>query len=418
MDGEPLVQASGRAAAHDNVLVGGTVRALAFMNHDLPLRRAYAYNNTIYNTGSGIGVSGGSIEDSRVSGNLIFAATGVTAPTQQDNLVDTVANAGLYVNAPSMTLGAMDFFPSNGMTTGTPLDMSSYATHVAFAADFNGASKGAFTRRGAYAGEGANAGWALSATRKPHVAPAALADDDSDGVPNGVEHAEGLNLLVKDNDIFGVSRLFAMQQYRDFLGREGDAGGIDFWTSRINANLSTRGQVIENFFDSPEFQGNVAPVARLYFTYFLRIPDYGGLKFWMNYYSGHSLDEISNFFAQSPEFISTYGSLNNGQFVTLVYNNVLGRQPDQGGFDFWKGQLDSNSMTRGQVMLGFSESAEYKQASLDMIYVTMMYVGMLQRAPDQGGFDFWVGYKNQGNSGLALINGFLASPEYRSRFLP
>jgi hypothetical protein len=48
----------------------------------------------------------------------------------------------------------------------------------------------------------------------------------------------------------------------------------------------------------------------------------------------------------------------------------------------------------------------------------MMYVGMLQRAPDQGGFDFWVNYKNQGNSGLTLINGFINSQEYRNRFLP
>jgi hypothetical protein len=47
-----------------------------------------------------------------------------------------------------------------------------------------------------------------------------------------------------------------------------------------------------------------------------------------------------------------------------------------------------------------------------------MYAGMLQRAPDQGGFDFWVSYKNQGNSGLALINGFMNSQEYRNRFLP
>jgi hypothetical protein len=52
------------------------------------------------------------------------------------------------------------------------------------------------------------------------------------------------------------------------------------------------------------------------------------------------------------------------------------------------------------------------------VYVTMMYVGMLRRAPDPGGFSFWVDYMDRGNRGLALIDGFVHSGEYRGRFLP
>ena len=246
-----------------------------------------------------------------------------------------------------------------------------------------------------------------------------LGDIDGDGIPNGVEAGEGRNPLVKDNDVFGSARLFAMQQYRDFLGREGDAGGIAAWGGNVQSGAQSRGQVIESFFTSAEFQGTIAPVARLYFAYFLRVPEYQGINFWIGYYrAGNSLEAISNFFAGSPEFTSRYGSLDNGQFVTLVYNNVLGRAPDGPGLAYWTGRLDSGAMTRGQVMLGFSESAEYRQTSDSMVYVTMMYIGMLRRAPEAGGFSFWVQYRNSGNSGLALINGFLGSPEYRSRFLP
>jgi len=50
-----------------------------------------------------------------------------------------------------------------------------------------------------------------------------------------------------------------------------------------------------------------------------------------NYGQGTSLDEISDAFASSPEFQQTYGSLNNAEFVTLVYRNVLGRDPEPGG---------------------------------------------------------------------------------------
>ena len=245
-----------------------------------------------------------------------------------------------------------------------------------------------------------------------------LGDADGDGVPNGIEASVNLNPLSKDNDIFGQARLFAMQQYRDFLGREGDSGGVEFWIAQLNTGAQTRGQMIENFFGSAEFQGVGAPVARLYFAYFLRIPDYGGLTFWIKYYrGGRPLSEVSDAFAASAEFTSRYGALTNDQFVDLVYQNVLGRPADAGGKTFWIGQLNAG-MSRGTMMIGFSESAEYQAAIFNSVYVTMMYVGMLHRSPDPGGFSFWTGYMNAGNAGIALINGFVGATEYRNRFLP
>jgi hypothetical protein len=108
----------------------------------------------------------------------------------------------------------------------------------------------------------------------------------------------------------------------------------------------------------------------------------------------------SNLFAGSGEFANRYGALDNTQFVTLVYRNVLGPDPDSAGLAFWRGQLDGG-LSRGAMMRAFSESAEYRSAITSEVYVTMLYVGMLRRAPDQGGFDFWVGYADQGNSLLA-----------------
>jgi hypothetical protein len=248
---------------------------------------------------------------------------------------------------------------------------------------------------------------------------ATAADTDIDGIPDFVESTEGTNPNIKDNDVFSNARLFVMQQYRDFLGREGDSGGVTFWAGQINSGARTRAQTVDNFFNSTEFQNNTAPVTRLYFAYFLRVPDTGGLNFWLGQFrSGVSLEAISQAFAQSTEFQSRYGSLTNSQFVSLVYNNVLGRPPDSGGLAFWTGRLDSGAMNRGQVMLAFSESAEYRIIIFNDVFVTQIYVGMLRRAPDTGGFNFWVGQLDSGVSGLNLIQGFLNSTEYRSRFLP
>jgi hypothetical protein len=132
--------------------------------------------------------------------------------------------------------------------------------------------------------------------------------------------------------------------------------------------------------------------------------------------NGMSLGSISDGFAASQEFQQRYGTLSNEQFVTLVYQNVLGRSPDPGGYAYWVGQLSSGAMTRGQVIVGFSESEEYKGLTSHEVFVTMMYIGMLRRSPDQGGFDYWVGYLDRGNSEDSVIDAFLYSQEYGNRF--
>ncbi len=251
------------------------------------------------------------------------------------------------------------------------------------------------------------------------VALSCAGDGDGDGMPDCVELLEGRDPAVKDNDIFSVSRWFAMQQYRDFLAREGDAAGVTHWQGELSSGATTRERMVETFFASAEFQGAIAPVARLYFAYFLRIPDYAGLTHWIGQFrAGMPLGTISQHFADSAEFSQRYGSLGNAAFVGRVYENVLGRPPDSAGLAHWTAQLDSGAMTRGQLMAAFSESAEYRALVANEIYVTMMYVGMLRRSPEADGFAFWVGYLDAGNAGLALIEGFLTAPEYRARFLP
>jgi alpha-tubulin suppressor-like RCC1 family protein len=249
-------------------------------------------------------------------------------------------------------------------------------------------------------------------------------DADNDGIPNAVEAVEGRNPLVKDNDVFSpgaaAARLFVMQQYRDFLSREGDAAGINGWVSLITAGTYSRLDVINAFFNSAEFNGFVAPVVRLYYATFLRVPDYAGLTFnaGLVRQGTITLPQLADFFTASPEFAATYGALDNTQFVTLLYNNVLGRAPDAAGLAGWVSLLGSG-YTRGQVLLGFSESTEYQAAKFNEVYVTMMYVGMLRRSPEPGGYNGWLAYLNApGNTPLAMINGFYLSTEYRGRFLP
>ena len=210
---------------------------------------------------------------------------------------------------------------------------------------------------------------------------------------------------------------FVMQQYLDFLGRDGDADGIAYWKGELDNGTLTRADCVNSFVFSDEFQAKVAPVSRIYLAYFLRIPDTGGLEFWINEkLTGKTISDISDSFAASTEFQNTYGSLNNADFVNLVYTNLFNRAADTGGFTYWKGQLDNGIDSRGTVMASFSESQENITLTESNIRVISFYYGMLRRAPDQGGYDFWVNELKIGKSPNDLINGFISSAEYQQRF--
>lgn len=102
-------------------------------------------------------------------------------------------------------------------------------------------------------------------------------------------------------------------------------------------------------------------IYRLYAAYFLREPDLAGWDYWTSIYGtapNTNLEVVSDSFAISQEFINRYGNLSNEDFVRLLYRNVLDREPDQEGFDHWVGVLNTG-YPRGAVMIAFSESIEF-----------------------------------------------------------
>ncbi len=243
-------------------------------------------------------------------------------------------------------------------------------------------------------------------------------DSDSDGIPDCTEPTVGRNPLVKDNDVFANNQLFIMQQYRDFLTREADSTGLNYWGGEFTSGRQNRATMVKSSFDSNEFQGTISPLVRLYIAYLQRDPDYAGLQFQIGQRKGgRSLAQISQDFAQSPEFQAQYGALDNQQFVARVYQNVLGRVGDAAGVAFFKSQLDTGALTRGQMMLTFSESNEFQAQVNSRVYVVMIYAGMLRRESDLAGRNFWIDVVNRGQAPLDIINSFLVAPEYRARFL-
>ncbi|RZP23130.1 MAG: DUF4214 domain-containing protein [Burkholderiaceae bacterium] len=112
--------------------------------------------------------------------------------------------------------------------------------------------------------------------------------------------------------------------------------------------------------------GNAGQAYRLYQAAFERTPDPVGVGYHVNDIesNGLILYQIAGNFLASPEFESTYGSnLNDSDFVDALYDNVLGRSPDEFERDYYtdrfsRAENDPLWMDRAASLIGFSESPE------------------------------------------------------------
>ena len=108
---------------------------------------------------------------------------------------------------------------------------------------------------------------------------------------------------------------------------------------------------------------------RLYNASFKRLPDPDGLKYWIDKYITGENDsrEVASSFLASDEFQQRYGkSVSDTTYVNNLYQNVLGRLPDNSGLNYWLGQLNNGGETREEVLLGFAESVENKALFTEM----------------------------------------------------
>lgn len=167
--------------------------------------------------------------------------------------------------------------------------------------------------------------------------------------------------------------------------------------------------------NKPAHVDSVPSVTRLYYAVFLRDPDVGGLKYWISLkQAGYGLDHIATMFAESAEFRSTYGSLSNSAFVELVYRNVLRRQSDPGGVAYWTNFIN-NGMTRGRMLIGFSESNEFRELTFDEVTTSWAFIQMLNRLPTAPERTLWATMFDNGGTANALVDSLVRSPAFTLR---
>lgn len=167
-----------------------------------------------------------------------------------------------------------------------------------------------------------------------------------------------------------------------FTGREATAAEVSGPAGRIQAGQLLPEQYPVDLLSS-RYTLVVAQVVRLYEAYFRRAPDEEGLRYWADRArTGTSLASISQGFARAPEFTTLYGPLSERAFVELVYTNVLGRPGDEAGIAYWTSTLTARTRTRGEVMVGFSESPENRAATAPEVDVVTVFFGLTYEMPE------------------------------------
>ena len=102
-------------------------------------------------------------------------------------------------------------------------------------------------------------------------------------------------------------------------------------------------------------------------------------------------------------------------FVSRCYMVILGRNPDEGGLDYWTSGLKAKTGSAADIIYSFISSNEFqaKGCSAEQT-IDILYRSMLGRNPDGDGMNYWLGRVNGGASYADLVNSFATSGEFKA----
>ena len=158
-------------------------------------------------------------------------------------------------------------------------------------------------------------------------------------------------------------------------GIKPDTGGTTDSLSGIttlkfdNKSLDIENDIKATFDQVTGLNTDSGEMFRLYNAAFARFPDSDGLEYWIDQFSSgrNTRRVVAQSFLGSAEFTEKYGSnVSDETYVNNLYKNVLGRDADTEGLNYWVGNLSSGLETRYEALLGFAESAENKALFTDM----------------------------------------------------
>ncbi|MFC0252407.1 DUF4214 domain-containing protein [Massilia consociata] len=117
-----------------------------------------------------------------------------------------------------------------------------------------------------------------------------------------------------------------------------------------------------------DIEGVGGQVYRLYEAVLGRPAEAAGQGYWMwrMESTGTSLLQVANEFMKQKEFDALYGiNPTEAQFVRQLYLNILDREPDAAGYEYWINVINDDN--RAQIIVDFSEGFENKAQVIEII---------------------------------------------------
>ncbi|HEV2827115.1 MAG TPA: S8 family serine peptidase [Pyrinomonadaceae bacterium] len=235
-----------------------------------------------------------------------------------------------------------------------------------------------------------------------------------------------------------VSEYFVRQHYLDFLGREPDESGFNFWTDQIlecgsDAPCAERRRINVSaaYFLSIEFQATGGLVDGLYRASYARPPLFAefmpdtalvahdvivGRGDWLAQLEANKQAFVAAWVERSA-FRAVYDGLGNDAFVDTLIANT-GATFD-GNRDALVSGLNNSTLSRAAVLRQIVENGGVTRAKTNQMFVMMEYFGYLRRDPDDEGYQYWLNKLNQFNGNFEqaeMVKAFISSIEYRQRF--
>ena len=255
------------------------------------------------------------------------------------------------------------------------------------------------------------------------------------------------------------SQIFVTQHYRDFLNREPDSSGLNFWTNQISfcGGLQAciddrRVNVSAAFYLSIEFHDTSYLVYRFYKSAFGNIPGAPvpvrfaeflpdaqqigqgvivGQTGWQTILENNK-QAFAAQFVQRTRFTSAYPtSMTPDVFVDTLFANAgvaLAGSDRTAAINEFAGALNTtDSASRARALRRVAENSTLVQQEFNRAFVLTEYFGYLRRNPNDApdgnfdGYNFWLNKLNQFNgdfAGADMVKSFIVAGEYRHRFGP
>lgn len=241
-----------------------------------------------------------------------------------------------------------------------------------------------------YIGDGGNAEWTASHVHFEVYRPSGYGTEAVNPTPI-VNAARARIVNGSGSDEPPPSAEPAESGFADHLwfqlhGRYPSAGERSEFDSEVAANgvwSALAGEVDEH--------STASMVDRLYLAFFLRYPDTEGIQYWIRTRaSGYAMEDIAEWFADSDEYSTRYDGTTFDEFLDQLYVDVLDRTPDESGKVYWLDQLEEGDVTRGTIVVYFTESTEMKSISVrrsELVAVSLLRDGSVPTAADVAAWD-------------------------------